>query len=121
MGIVGVLVALAVAVGSGNAATVDAHTADLSFSDRGAAVAELNDALAAAGFQPDAGSRFGSKTRHAVYAFQNTMAWRRAARSRLSCGDLSKNRYNWRGARSRTGSRSILPNKCFMSSRRAGW
>ncbi len=70
MGIVGVLVALAVAVGSGNAATVDAHTADLSFSDRGAAVAELNDALAAAGFQPDAGSRFGSKTRHAVYAFQ---------------------------------------------------
>jgi len=33
-------------------------------------VADLNGALSAGGFQPDVGSRFGSKTRHAVYAFQ---------------------------------------------------
>ncbi len=69
--IVGALIAFAVAVSSGSI-TADYSVAarDLSYGDRGEAVAELNASLKTAGFNPDAGDRFGKKTRHAVYAFQ---------------------------------------------------
>lgn len=64
-------VAAAIAVGGGGQASGDAATiGDLAFGDRGPSVALLNRRLAEAGFNPDVGSTFGKKTRHAVYAFQ---------------------------------------------------
>ena len=69
-GIVGAIVAFAVAVTAGTGVEAENRTSDLSFGDRGEAVADLNSALVEAGFNPDRDNRFGSKTRHAVYAFQ---------------------------------------------------
>lgn len=69
-GVAAVLIALAVSASSSTAAPQGTVPAELSHGDRGQWVAELNDQLAAAGFHPDAGNKFGRRTRHAVYAFQ---------------------------------------------------
>jgi lipoprotein-anchoring transpeptidase ErfK/SrfK len=61
---------VAVATGLGGADDAAPSGAVLAFGDRGAVVAELNEGLAAAGFHPDGGARFGERTRHAVYALQ---------------------------------------------------
>lgn len=70
-GLVAYLVAVSLAAVSTNAAP-EATTGveELSFRDRGPAVELLNSKLSAAGFTPDAGTVFGVRTRHAVYAFQ---------------------------------------------------
>jgi len=62
-------VAASIAVGGG-APGAGLLSGDLSYGDRGVAVATLNDGLSRAGFHPDLGDRFGKRTRHAVYAFQ---------------------------------------------------
>jgi hypothetical protein len=69
-GVVALVISLAVAVGSASGVPERTFSSELSYRDRGAQVAELNESLAAAGFHPDTGRVFGRKTRHAVYAFQ---------------------------------------------------
>ncbi len=70
-GIIGTLVAFALAMSSGSVVAENPLSAgDVSYGDRGAAVAGLNANLAKAGFNPDAGDGFGKRTLHAVYAFQ---------------------------------------------------
>ena len=70
-GIVGALLAFAVGTSSGLVvAEYPVSTGEISYRDRGTAVARLNIGLENAGFNPDTGERFGKKTLHAVYAFQ---------------------------------------------------
>ena len=69
-GVLAVFVSLALALSSNVGARSDTVSDTLSYGNRGAEVAELNKQLRVAGFNPDGGSVFGAKTRHAVYAFQ---------------------------------------------------
>ena len=67
--LIALVLAASVASGAPESQTLD-PVPPLSYGDRGEDVEALNEALAAAGFHPDEGERFGRRTRHAVYAFQ---------------------------------------------------
>ena len=64
------LIAFAIAVSSNSGVPTASEPGELAYGDRGPWVVQLNARLIEAGFNPDGGSVFGKRTRHAVYAFQ---------------------------------------------------